>query len=388
MKNRISKIDKGKELIVLRLNNVLDRKLLRNIDFTIIITTILLVVYGVIAIASATHVMENGINKNVKVQIAAFFIGIIAILIVLLIDYKNYGDFQKTIYVINIILLLSLFVVGIKVKGSRSWIDLGPVNFQPSEVVKIGFILCFAKFLEKRKNKLNHILEVLPCLLYISVPIILIQLQPDTGTMLVFVFISAIMLFVAGLNYKYIIVAIGTFIASAPALWFFVLKPHQKSRIMVFLHPELDQMGAGYNVLQSMRAIGSGKLLGKGLFKGTMNNLNYVPESRTDFIYSVIGEELGLVGATILILLFLLLLLRCIHIAKVSKDDYGMLICTGIMAMYLFHVLQNIGMTIGVLPVTGIPLPFISYGGSALVTNMVAIGLVLNVGMRRQLIRF
>ncbi len=372
----------------MKLNSIIDRKLLRNIDIVIIITIVLLITIGLLAIASATGVTHSGITKNVKIQVIAFVLGTIAILIILFIDYNNFGDNHKLIYIVNIILLLSVFVFGSKIKGAKSWIDFGPMSFQPSEAVKIGFILCFAKFLESRKNKLDKLTEVAPALLYISVPIALIQLQPDTGTVLVYVFIAALMMFAAGLNYKYIIVSIGTLIASAPILWFFVLKTHQKNRFLAFINPASDPMGKGWQVLQSKTAIGSGQFWGKGLFNGTMNNLGFIPERHNDFIFSVIGEELGLIGGVFVILLFLLLLFRCIHIAKVAKDDYGMLICVGVMAMYLFHVFENIGMTIGVMPVTGIPLPFISYGGSSLLFNMIAIGLIINVGMRRQVIRF
>ena len=258
---------------------------------------------------------------------------------------------------------------------------------QPSEVVKIGYILTFAKYLEKKKDNLNKLIDVLPAMLHLGLIVGLIMLQPDTGTALVFIFISIFMLFAAGMSYKIIAGAFGGFLISLPIIWK-VLKPYQKNRILVFLNPELDPMGAGYHVIQSKTAIGSGQFLGKGLFEGTQNNLGFILERHTDFIFSVIGEELGLVGALVLMMLFMWLLLRCIHIAKVSKDDYGMLICVGIISMFLFHIFENIGMTIGLMPVTGIPLPFISYGGSNLLTNMAAVGLVLNVGMRRQVIRF
>ncbi|MFZ5353825.1 MAG: rod shape-determining protein RodA [Bacillota bacterium] len=372
----------------MRLNNIVDRKLLRNIDVALIVTMVLLVLIGIVAIASATQVTHGGSLRSVQVQSAAFILGLISILLILLIDYNNFGDNHKAIYIINIALLVLVLFVGTKVKGAKSWIDFGPINFQPAEAVKIGFILCFAKFLEKRKNKLDRIVDVLPALLYIAPLLLLIQLQPDTGTVLVYVFFSAFMLFAAGLNYKYIVGSIGAFIASAPILWFFVLKEHQKNRFLAFLNPAADPRGKGYQVMQSKTAIGSGQIVGKGLFDGTMNNLGYIPERHNDFIFSVIGEELGLIGALVVILLFMLLLLRCIHIAKVAKDDYGMLICVGVMAMYLFHIFENIGMTIGVMPVTGIPLPFISSGGSSLLFNMMAVGLVINVGMRRQIIRF
>lgn len=373
---------------MMRYDNIVDRKLLRNIDTGIVITTVILIIIGIVGIASATQVTSGGSPKYITIQGVAFALGIIAIVLLLLIDYNSFGDMQTAIYIINIMLLLSVFVLGKEVKGAKSWIDLGPVNFQPSELVKIGFILAFAKHLEARKDKLNNLPDLAISIGYIIVPIALILLQNDTGTMLVFLFIAAIMFFAAGLNYKYIIGAVGAFILSTPLLWLFALKPHQKNRILVFLNPELDPRGSGYHVIQSKTAIGSGQFLGEGLFNGTLNNNGFIPERHTDFIFSVLGEELGFVGAVFVVILFMILLLRCIHIAKAAKDTYGMLICIGVTAMYLFHVLENIGMTIGIMPVTGIPLPFVSYGGSSLITNLLALGLVLNVGMRRQVIRF
>jgi len=370
-----------------KVENLVDRKLLKNIDLGIVISTILLIAYGMAAISSATHIRSGGSAGTLKVQIIAFILGIIGVIVILLIDYKTFGDNYVLIYIINVFLLALVLIIGFSTKGTKGWIDLGPVNMQPSEIVKIGYILTFAKYLEKKKGNLNRIIDVLPAMLHLVLIVGLIMLQPDAGTALVFIFISIFMLFAAGISYKIIAGAFGAFLISLPVMWK-LLKPYQQSRILVFLNPELDPMDKGYHVIQSKTAIGSGQLWGKGLFEGTQNNLGFVLERHTDFIFSVIGEELGLIGALVLMMLFLWLLLRCIHIAKVSKDDYGMLICVGIISMFLFHILENIGMTIGLMPVTGIPLPFISYGGSSLLTNMAAVGLVLNVGMRRQVIRF
>lgn len=371
----------------MKVDNLLDRKLIKNIDIGIIISAMLLIIYGIFAISSATHITSGGSMGALKVQIIAFILGIIGILVILLIDYKTFGDNYMIIFGINIFLLVLVLIIGFSTKGTKGWIDLGPVNMQPSEIVKLGYILTFAKHLEKKKDNLNKLISLIPVILHLALIVGLIMLQPDFGTALVFIFISIFMLFAAGINYKIVAGAFGAFLACLPVIWS-MLKQYQKDRILVFFNPELDPMGKGYQVIQSETAIGSGQFLGKGLFKGTQNNLGFIPERHTDFIFSVIGEELGLVGALVLLILFMWLLLRCIHIAKVSKDDYGMLICVGITSMFLFHIFENIGMTIGLMPVTGIPLPFISYGGSSLLMNMVALGLVLNVGMRRQVIRF
>ncbi|MGE5676783.1 MAG: rod shape-determining protein RodA [Pseudomonadota bacterium] len=371
----------------MKMESLIDRKLVKNIDIGIVISTILLIAYGLVAISSATHITSGGSIGTLKIQIVAFILGVIGIILIMLIDYKSFGDNYVLIYGINIFLLVLVLVIGFATKGTKGWIDLGPVNMQPSEIVKLGYILTFAKYLEKKKDNLNRLMGVLPALMHLGVIIGLILLQPDFGTALVFIFISIFMLFAAGINYRIVGGAFAAFLVSLPVMWQF-LKPYQKDRILVFFNPELDPMGAGYHVIQSETAIGSGKFMGKGLFQGTQNNLGFIPERHTDFIFSVIGEELGLIGTLGILILFLWLVLRCLHIARVSKDDYGMLICVGIMAMFLFHVLENIGMTIGLMPVTGIPLPFVSYGGSSLLTNMAAVGLVLNVGMRRQVIRF
>lgn len=372
----------------MRLGDFIDRKLVRNIDPGIIIATGLLICIGILAISSATHVNEIGLTSQIKTQIAAFILGVIAVLFILLIDYNNFGEAYKIIFIINVVLLLSVLFLGVTRNGAKSWIIIGPAQIQPSEIVKIGFILSFAKHLEKKKDNLNRIIDVVPYLIHLGVLIGLVLLQPDFGTALVFIFIAFFMMLTAGVNWKLIAGAISAVLVSIPAIWFFYFSEYQKERILVFLNPELDPLGAGYHVIQSKIAIGSGQFAGTGLFNGVQNKLGFIPFKDTDFIFSVIGEELGLIGTLLVVFLFVWLLMRCIHIAKVAKDDFGMLISVGITAMFLFHVLENIGMTIGIMPVTGIPLPFISYGGSSLLTNMVAIGLVLNVGMRRQIIRF
>ena len=372
----------------MRSRDLIDRKLVRNIDVGVVLSALALIFVGFIAIASSSGLLMGGSTGRLKVQIAAFFIGIIAILVIMLFDYNTFADWDKPIIVINILLLLSVFAFGVSRSGSLSWIILGPVSFQPAEIAKIGFILVFAKHLASRKDKLKTIPQIIPSLIYMAVPIGLILKQPDFGTALVFIFISFFMLFEAGISYKLIAGAVGSVVALFPILWIFFFQNYQKNRILTFLNPELDPMGSGYHVIQSKIAIGSGLFSGKGIFQGTQNNLGFIPARQTDFIFSVLGEEVGFIGCVIVILLFMILLYRVMYVARVSKNDYGTLVCTGIMAMFLFHILENIGMTIQLMPVTGIPLPFISYGGSSLLANMIALGIVLNIGMRRQVIRF
>ena len=216
------------------------------------------------------------------------------------------------------------------------------------------------------------------------VPIVLIIRQPDYGTALAFLVATVLMLFCAGLNKKYIIIALMTAIVLLPLLYFFILPPHAKTRIDVFLNPNLDPRGAGYNVIQSKLAIGAGKVFGMGLTKGNQTQLGFLYPKTTDFIFSVIGEEMGFIIAGTVIILYVILITKAMYIAKTAKDDLGAYIGSGIAGIFIFHMVENIGMTMGLLPITGVPLPFVSYGGSSLLTNMVLVGLLLNISSRRK----
>jgi rod shape determining protein RodA len=238
--------------------------------------------------------------------------------------------------------------------------------------------------LKKEENKINKPKNICLLALHACVPLMLILLQPDYGTAMVFIFIIAVMLFTAGLNLRYFAGAICAFIASAPLLWFFVLDEFQKERIRVFINPELSPMGSGYNVIQSKLAVGAGQILGKGLFKGTQIQLGFLPGKHTDFIFAVAGEELGLLGCILVIVLLFTIIIRCIKTAGVVKRQGGSYICAGVAAMFIFQAFENIGMSIGIMPCTGIPLPFFSYGGSSVLTSFIAVGLVLSVYKRRR----
>lgn len=369
---------------------MIDRKLIRNIDFLTVFVIFALVSISIMVISSATHVPDTGNYSFIQRQIIWFIFGLVVAFFVITVDYNTIGSIAYFIYAGSILFLLLVKVPGIGVvrNGARSWIDLGFSSIQPSEFAKIGVIISFAKLLESRGDKLNNVKSLLLPIAFVSFPLVLVLTEPDLGGALVFVAIFAGMIFAAGISYRLILWGTLLGISAIPPIWFFVLEPHQKKRLLVFLNPDLDPLGGGYHVIQSKIAVGSGRLLGKGLYQGTQNKLNFLPEQHTDFIFSVLGEELGFIGALIVIFLLFLLLFRILEIARLSKDRYGALLSIGVLSMLTFQVFENIGMTIGLMPVTGITLPFMSYGGSSLLVNMIAVALVINVGMRRQKINF
>ncbi len=378
---------------------------IKRFDFILIITTILLCVYGFVIINSATMSKAVGSQPFLKTQILAFGLGLFALLVLVFIDYDLYGNFYMPIYILTNLLLLYTLINPVKAVewgDVRSWIAIGPIVFQPSEVAKFGVIISLSKFIDINKDNINHPAVLLKILIFAAVPVALILMQPDLGTALVFIFFIAIMIYIAGIDRKYVlsIMIIGLIlIIVGIGMFFYIMKDYaqnenspfedvvnhyQFARIMNFFYPELDPDDTGYQVIQSKTAIGSGMLYGRGLYKGVQNQLGYLPTKETDFIFAVIGEELGLMGGIGLLCLYAILFYRLIKIAKNAANMFGSLIGTGITAMLLFHIFENIGMTMGLMPVTGIPLPFISYGGTFMLVNMVSIGLCLSVGMKRK----
>lgn len=254
--------------------------------------------------------------------------------------------------------------------------------------MKIAYILLLAKYIEyvatKGKDAINKWYYIAIALGIFALPVILIMLQPDLGTALVFASITFFMLFKSGISYKYIIALILVLIITVPLLYFFVLGDYQQARIQVFLNPEQEPLGAGYNAIQSKIAVGSGMLFGTGLTNGTQTQWGYLPVKSSDFIFSVLSEEMGFAISSLVVVIYVVLLYRILQISESSKDKLGSAISVGVFGMYFFHFLENIGMTIGLMPITGIPLPFVSYGGSSMLTNFIALGLLLSISSRRQ----
>jgi rod shape determining protein RodA len=354
------------------------------------------VVFGLIAIANATASPFTGeetsisdylsnINfKYVILQFMWFIVGLIAMFVIMFPDYHNLGDYTVWIYWINIALLILVLLMNNTIRGISGWFSFGDRGFQPSEVAKIAIILTLAKMVSDRtKNKegITRFRDIGWIVLSFLLPFGLILAQPDFGTAFVYAAIFFGMLFMAKTSIRIIGTIFGAGLIMVPLMWFVVMNADQKQRIIDFFNPTKS---ASTQVLQAKIAIGSGQVTGKGFFAtGALGRLGFVPDDHTDFIFSVTIEPIGFIGGIILLLLYFTLIFRTLYLAIKAKDDFGKYIIIGVVCMILFHVFENIGMNMGMMPVTGIPLPFFSYGGSNMLANMVAFGLVLNVNMRR-----
>ncbi len=373
---------------------------LKNLDYNFLLVIGLILVMNLLVLSSAAAATHEGALYYVKRQALWIVLGLIAAgFITFSFDYSKLHQWHHAIYGTMVVMLVAVLipVIGHMAKGAQRSIDFGAFVLQPSELAKIMIIICFASYLSRRQGEVQHLKDLVPCFLYFAVPFGLIFKQPDLGTSLVFIVIFFGMLYLAGARPSLLLKIIGGclgVIALALALHFsplhmpLPLKDYQISRLTVFLDPYSDPTRDGYHIIQSLVAIGSGGLWGKGLYRGTQVQLNFLPEPHTDFIFSVIGEELGFLGAGILLILYYNLITRTLSMAFKSRDSFGRLIIGGIICMWLFHILENIGMTVGIMPITGIPLPFMSYGGSFMLTNMIAVGLVLNVYLRHELMLF
>lgn len=363
----------------------------RRIDSTLLLSVLGLAVICLLTIASATHaniegkpgqydfVMKQGIFLAVGLVVAAGS---------LYFDYRKLYRLVPVLYGVNALLLLVVKFAGTSALGAQRWIQIGPFTLQPSEFAKLIMIICLARLLSNNKSGFQTWKSLLPVAGLMALPTLLIFIQPDLGTSLVFAAITFGMLYICGLKMQLVKRAFMAFVVVFPLIWFFVLHAYQKTRILVLFNPNIDPYGSGYHVIQSKISIGSGGFIGQGLFEGTQSQLNFLPENHTDFIFSVIGEELGFVGAVFVLFLYFILLYRTIMISRASGDAFGSLLACGIFSMWLFQIFINVGMTLGIMPVTGIPLPFMSYGGSALLMNLICVGILMNVYLRRKKLMF
>lgn len=366
----------------LKINN----KLVKRLDYSIIIVIILLVAFAILNIYSATH-STVGIYYA-RLQFMWLIVGLVAMYATLILDYNLILNYAPIIYWGGVILLiLNNYVLGSTVNGAKGWISIGSRAIQPSEFAKIGMILMLAKVIQDMEGNINNIKSILTIMFYAAIPMLLIVIQPDMGMTMVSFFIILSIVVVANLDWRIITGGLSFLFISIVILWNSpLMKDYWKNRLVSFLNPEKFELTYGLQVIQSKIAIGAGGLFGAGYLNG--KQYKFVPENHTDFIFSVIGEEWGLLGALILLILYGILLYKLINIARTSKDIAGSIICAGIIGGMMFSIIQNIGMTIGIMPITGITLPFVSYGGSSMLTNFISLGLILNVGMRRKKINF
>ena len=339
---------------------------------------------GVVTIYSANHARPEEFYRNLYIkQIYWVLAGLGAMLFAIFMDYRVLSRYAYPIFLLTVLSLIYVLVFGTISSGARRWIHLGPLTLQVSEFAKFALILVLAKYFESGKTGGQYDLQdlFLPALMA-GLLGGLIYMQPDLGTALIVIFILFVFVMSIELNPKTLWRLIGTGVILAPFGWF-LLKEYQKTRILTLFNPELDPLKTGYHTIQSKIAVGSGGFWGKGLMAGTQSRLNFLPEKHTDFIFSVFAEELGFIGVIVLFALYLVLILKGLNIAFRSADRFGLLVSLGIVASMSFYIIFNIGMTIGLFPVTGLPLPLLSYGGSSLITNFFALGLLLNIEMRR-----
>lgn len=360
------------------------KKLLKNTEWTVLIVSLLLLAIGLVALFSATQSTEYG---EFKKQIQWFFISIPFLILAYCIDYNVIARFSTVFYMIMIGLLVGVLFTE-PINGARSWYKFGEsVAIQPSELAKIVIILFISFLINKLqirgRKEINKIWKLVIALFCMAIPIGLIIIQPDYGTAMAYIVAMLFILFTSGIDKKYIILTCILVAILVPVVYR-NLPAHALERIEVFLNPEIDPRGKGYNIIQSKLAIGAGQLLGMGLLQGNQTQLGFLYPKTTDFIFSVIGEELGFIATAAILVLYVVLITKTIYIAKTAKDNMGSYIAIGIGGIFFFHMMENIGMTIGLLPITGVPLPFVSYGGSSLITNFICIGLLLNISARRQ----
>jgi len=364
-----------------------DRRLIQCFDWGLLLLTLLLLGVGLIALCSAVFSakldMTAANTTLIMKQLIAIGIGMLFMIFLLFIDYRNLDRWAYFIYFVTVLMLIWVLYYGHFVAGSRRWLVFGMLRFQPSEIAKLSVIIILSHYYSRtitdqglsfKDLLIPLILTVLPCMFILK--------QPDLGTAgLIFLNASAMTWFVK--VKKRTLIAIATILVICLPLGWFMLKDYQQARIKSFLDPNRDPLGSGYHVIQSKIAIGSGRMLGKGFLQGTQNDLAFLPEQHTDFIFSVLAEEWGFVGSMTVIILYFLLIMWTLYVANVSRDIFGKLLAVGICAMIFWQMSINIGMVMGLMPVVGVTLPFISYGGSSIVTTLIGIGILLNISMRR-----
>ncbi len=354
-------------------------KLFRNIDWGIVGVLIFLAIISLAAIYSTAH-LEYFTKQGIY-----FILGFFLMFLVASIDYRIFKNSGLVFlfYVLSVILLASVLVFGNTIRGVNSWIDLGFFRVQPVEIIKVTVVVLLAKYFSTRHVEIYHLKHIVISGIYILVPVFLTLRQPDIGSFLAILMVWVGIMIVSGIKKKHLAVLAVLGVVACMAGWMFVLKPYQKERIYTFVNPQADPLGNGYSVIQSMTAVGSGGILGKGVGLGSQSQLNFLPEQHTDFIFAVIAEEWGFMGVMLLLGLFSVLFYRLSRIIAETNDNFGKLYVVGIYLLFLCHIIVNIGMNIGLMPVTGIPLLLVSFGGSSVLSTFIALGIVQSIRVHK-----
>ncbi|MFH1950134.1 MAG: rod shape-determining protein RodA [Pseudomonadota bacterium] len=363
---------------------MLDRRLIQNFDWVLLLLLLFQAGISLLNLYSATYpIRDLGGSEIYLKQIYWFLIGFTVFLLMTTVNYYVLERLAYPVYFFTIVLLILVLIVGKVMSGSQRWLSLGAVSFQPSELAKIAIVLVLAKFFSERGDYREYRLRDLwqPFVLT-AIPCFLILKEPDLGSALFLGLVSFSVILIVKVYWKSLVILAGSSLLAAPLIWF-GLREYQQKRVLSFLSPDMDPLGAGYHINQSKIAIGSGQFWGKGFLKGTQTRLHFLPEQHTDFVFSVLAEEWGLAGSIALLLIYLFLILWGLNIAKSSKDRFGSILAAGIVAIIFWQVAINVGMVTGLLPVVGIPLILLSYGGSSLITTMAAIGILMSISMRR-----
>jgi len=368
---------------------MIDRRLIKNFDWIFFLIVCILSFVGIITIYSATKAItlnEETPPFYIK-QMIWVGIGMASFLLILFIDYKKIARYSYFLYGISIFLMVLVLFIGRSDTGAQRWFSLGPISFQPSEITKLLLIIALARFLSEEQAGPMRLRDLfLPAFFFLFLPLILVLKQPHLGTAIMILTIFISMVLIAGIRWKSLFLLILPVVLTSPVwvrLFWNSLKTYQKERILVFLKPDIDPLGIGYHIVQSKIAIGSGRIFGKGFLSGTQGPLRFLPERHTDFIFSIFAEEWGFLGSLILLTLYLFLIFWGIKIAYKSKDRLGSLMAVGVVSMISVHLIINVGMTLGLVPIVGLPLPFLSYGGTSILTAFMSVGILMNVKMRR-----
>ena len=360
-------------------------RFISSLDPWILGSSILLLLFGLLMIYSTS--LESNLNLF-KRQLVFAIIGLPIMFFLTFYDYKHLKKATGIIYLVTLLSLIFVLFVGENIRGSTRWINVGFFNLQPAEFAKLAMVIIMAKFLDEHGEKLKNLKYVALSGIYVFLPVVLILIEPDLGTSLVLFFTWFAMLMFSRMDKKQLALLILCFVILSVFSWFFVLHDYQKARIYTFLDPSQDPSGQGYNIIQAIIAVGSGSLWGRGIGRGLQSQLEFLPERQTDFIFASTSEETGFLGSLFVISLFAIIFYRLILLTKSSRDNFGMYLSLGIFFIFFIQALINIGMNIGLLPITGIPLPLLSYGGRSLITTLAALGLAQSVALRRRALHF